>query len=108
MFLPEQRHILRYQALGAEKRQRDTNILIDELKGSDIAAFYGWDDEYIEKNVAVVLVACSVEYNPHFGDELASGVYQQEFFVCRDPETWLWRVYSMGEQIKLVDYSTNN
>lgn len=103
----KQRHILYYQSLGAEERQRQTNMLIEELKGSKLAEFYGWDDEYIEKNVSVVQLAYSVEYNPHFGTDLISGVYQQEFHVCRDPETRLWRVFNMGNQIRLVDYTPN-
>ena len=104
----KQRHILRYQQLGAEERQRQTNLLIEDLKENGLAEAFGWDDEYLEKNVKFVQVAFSVEYNPYFDDSLESGVYQQEFHVCRDPETLLWRVFNIGDRVKLVDYNTND
>ncbi len=104
----KQRHILQYQNLGAETRQRDTNVLIEELRGSAFAAEMGWDDAYLETSIAVVQAGFSIEYNPYFGTDLSSGVYQQEFYVCRDPDTRLWRVYSMGERVRLVDYSAGN
>lgn len=103
-FCGKQRHILHYQNLKCEIRQRDTNKLIEDLRESDLAAERGWDEEYLEHNIAVVQVGYSIEYNAHFDTDQDSGVYQQSFYVCRDPDSRLWTVFLSESPVKLVDY----
>ena len=77
---------------SAEIDEAETARFKSNLRGSELAASYGWSDDYIEHHVLVVRVVYMVKYD-HEKTFLKDGRLEQLFYLKQDPETDLWEIY---------------
>lgn len=96
-----------YLLFGSEENIRITEEAVEGLLGSDLAASFGWSDEYVQEHIKIVDVTYSIEHDHSMTWE-GDGVFIMSYYLCEDPDSGMWRVWDHGSAIELVTYQTNH
>ncbi len=78
-----------------EVDQEETQRLIQQYTGSELAQRRGWSDEYLQEHFVVVRAIYYAEYD-HTKTWLADGETVWFYHLTRDPETGLWTIADSG------------
>lgn len=77
--------------LNAEVNDDETQRMIENYKGSELAERRGWTDEYLDQHFTVVKVIyeCEIDHTKTF---LRDGLLEVHVFLIRNPESGVWTV----------------
>ena len=77
--------------LNAEVDDAETQRMIENYKGSELAESRGWTDEYLDQHFIVVKVIyeCELDHTKTF---MRDGLLEGYVFLTRDPESSVWTI----------------
>lgn len=77
--------------LYAEVDDAETQRMIENYKGSELAASRGWTDEYLDRHFTVVKVRYECEFD-HTKTFMVDGLVEGYVLLTRDPESGVWTI----------------